>query len=104
VDVALRALRSKGRAVLHLPLSWASRGGINQRYRDHLLDAANVVALIGLPPGSYVGAMVPSLLLVIDKTAGTRETFVAQLAEDWPNQLNEGGAALEDFYSRTAGR
>lgn len=101
VDVALRALRPGGRAVLHLPAAWTFHAGAAQRQRDRLLEAANVVALIGLPPGTYAGTQIPSILLVVDNVPGTTETFVSQLGQDWSAQLSPGGAALVEFYERT---
>jgi hypothetical protein len=98
VDVALKALKPRGRAVLHLPLAWTMRSGTGQRYRDHLLDAARVVALIGLPAGVYPNTDVASVLLVLDKIRGTDQTFVAQLGEDWATELGPSGSALAAFY------
>jgi SAM-dependent methyltransferase len=105
IEVALRALRPGGRAVLHLPLGWTFRSGATERYRAHLLEAAKVVAIIGLPPGAYPAsiASVASVLFVVDALPGTGETFVANLDEDWPAQLSPEGAALSFFYE-LAGR
>jgi len=99
IDVAVRALRPAGRAVLHLTLGWTARSGLVERYRARLLDTAEVVALIGLPQGVYAATAVPSVLLVIDRKAPTGKTFVAQLGEDWADQLGAGGAALREFYA-----
>jgi type I restriction-modification system DNA methylase subunit len=102
VDVALKALKPRGRAVLHLPLAWTARTGIGERYRDYLLDATRVVALIGLPTGVYPNANVASVLLVLDKVPRTGRTFVAQLGEDWATELGPGGGALTAFYQHAS--
>jgi hypothetical protein len=103
IDIALRALRPGGRAILHLGAGWTFRGGSTERYRDRLLDIARIIALIGLPPGTFIATNIPSVLLVLDASPGGGETFVAQLGDDWRSQLSPGGAALTDFYERTAG-
>lgn len=97
IDVAVRALKPGGRAVIHLPLGWTFRSGTVARYRDHLLDTAQVTALIGLPSGTFANTMLPSTLLVVDRKPGIGETFVAQLGEDWSAQLGQGGPALAAF-------
>lgn len=68
IDVALRALRPGGRAVLHLPLPRTSRGGQFERFRAYLLDNADVEALIGLPVGTYAATAIPSILLLSEPT------------------------------------
>jgi N-6 DNA Methylase len=101
IDLAVRALKPGGRAVIHLPLGWTFRSGTVARYRDHLLDTAQVTALIGLPSGAYANTMLPSALLVVDRKPGTGETFVAQLGEDWAAQLGPGGSAFAAFEEHT---
>jgi SAM-dependent methyltransferase len=98
IDACLRALRPAGRAVIHMSIGWTFRGGIAERFRDHLLDACRVTALIGLPAGTFTDTSVPSILVVLDKAAPT-DTFVCQLSADWPVQLSSGGAALADYLS-----
>lgn len=97
IDLAVKALKPGGRAVIHLPLSWTFKSGTTARYRDHLLDSTQVTALIGLPAGAYANTMLPSALLVVDRKPGIGETFVAQLGEDWAAQLGPGGSALAAF-------
>lgn len=93
IDVAIRALRPGGRAVLQLPPGFTFRGGADQRYRDYLASNVRVAALIGCPAGSAFGTSIPTVLLVIDKRSPS-ETFVAQLGEDWEVQLAPEGPAL----------
>lgn len=103
IDLVMRALKPGGRAVIHLPLSWTTKSATTSRYRDHLLDTAQVVALIGLPTGAYANTAIPSVLLVADKTSGSHETFVAQLGEDWATQLGPDGAALAAYDKHANG-
>jgi len=98
LDACLRFLRPAGRAVIHVSNGWTFRGGTAQRFRDRLLDTCRVTALIGLPAGTFTGTSIPSVLVVLDKAAPT-DTFIAQLGEDWAQQLSPGGAALADYLT-----
>ncbi len=98
LDACLRFLRPAGRAVIHVSTGWTFRGGVAERFRDRLLDTCRVTALIGLPAGAFTGTSIPSVLAVFDKATPT-DTFVAQLGEDWAQQLAPGGAALADYLA-----
>lgn len=93
VDLAVRALRPGGRAVLQVSPGFTFRAN-GEQYRQFLTDRYRVAALIGCPTGSVPGAAIGSVLVVIDATSPGR-TFVAQLGEDWQTQLSEGGAGLQ---------
>lgn len=94
VDRVVRALRPGGRAVLHLPNGFTFRSSVGP-YRRFLINHLRVAAVIGLPPGAFPAASgVPTVLLVLDR-ADPGETFVAQLGNDWREQLTDTGAALE---------
>lgn len=92
VDYALRSLRPGGRAVLHLNPGFTFHRSI-EGFRQYIASNYRVGALIGLPSGAIPGTVIPSVLLVIDRS-DPGETFVAQLGEDWEAQLATGGAAL----------
>ncbi len=94
LDLCVRALRPGGRAVLQTARSWTFKSGQAQRYRTHLAARHHVAALVGLPAGAVLGASIPSLLVVIDKSS-PGPTFVAQLDHDWQEQLKPDGAARE---------
>ncbi len=93
LDLCLRALAPGGRGVLQTSRGWTSKSGQAQRYRAHLAAHHHVAALVGLPAGAVLGAQIPSLLVVIDK-ATRGQTFVAQLDQDWQEQLAPDGPAL----------
>ncbi|MFF0366399.1 N-6 DNA methylase [Micromonospora sp. NPDC005087] len=93
IDVCLRALQPRGRAVLQLTRGWTFRSGASLRYRQHLATRAHVAALIGLPSGSLLGTKVPSTLVVL-AAEEPGDTFVAQLEQDWREQLAPDGAVF----------
>lgn len=92
VDLALRCLNPSGRAVIHVAANFTFLNNA-ERYRQFLASEFRIAALIGLPSGAVPGTGVRSVLMVIERTP-PGETFVAQLAEDWPTHLTPGGAAL----------
>lgn len=95
IDVALRRLKPRGRAVLHLSRAWTFRSGRTARYRAYLAEQWRVAALIGLPPGAYAGTSVPSTILVVDRTEPS-PTFVASLEANWAGELAPGGTVLTE--------
>ncbi|BBE48912.1 hypothetical protein RE2895_58430 [Rhodococcus erythropolis] len=92
IDVAIRSLRSGGRAVLQISPGVTFRAN-GEAYRQFLAENVRVAALIGCPRGTVPGTGTGSVLLVIDKLPPTK-TFVSQLGEDWEDQLSSGGAAI----------
>lgn len=92
VDKSLRALKAGGRAVFHVA-SWFTSSDRFASYRTFLANEFHVAALIGLPRGAMAGTGATSVLMTIDKK-DPAQTFVAQLGEDWENQLEPEGAAL----------
>jgi hypothetical protein len=92
VDLALRHLRSGGRAVLHVAAGFTFQRAA-ERFRRYLASEYRVAALIGLPVGAIPGTGGRSVLLVVERRE-PGETFVAQLGEDWETQLAPNGAAL----------
>ena len=93
LDLCLRALEPGGRAVLQTPRSWTYKSGQAQRYRSYLRSEIHIAALIGLPSGGLQGTNIPSLLVVIEN-APPAPTFVAQLDQDWQEQLAPEGHAM----------
>ncbi|MEV4814915.1 N-6 DNA methylase [Micromonospora tulbaghiae] len=93
IDVCLRALQPRGRAVLQLMRGWTFRSGASLRYRQYLATRAHVAALIGLPSGSLLGTKLPSTLVVL-AAEEPGDTFVAQLEQDWKEQLAPDGAVF----------
>lgn len=93
LDVCLRALRPGGRAVLQHSRGWTFRSGPSLRYRQFLAQTVRVAAIVGLPSGALRGTGVPSVLTVIEKSA-PGETFIAQLEQDWPQQLSDDGDVM----------
>jgi hypothetical protein len=93
LDVCLRALQSGGRAVLQHSRGWTFRSGSSLRYRRFLAETVHVAAVVGLPPGALRGTGIPSVLTVLQKSA-PGETFVAQLEQDWQQQLSDEGEVM----------
>lgn len=93
LDVCLRALQPGGRAVLHLGRGWTVRSGTAMRYRRFLAETMRVTAIIGLPPGAMPGTQVASVIAIFEKSS-PGQTFVAQLEQDWQQQLSSEGEVL----------
>ena len=104
IALAAEALVANGRAVLHLPNSWLFNGE-SAPLREALAREFSVLAIVGLPSGSVPGTGIPSNLLVFDKRTAPvgHETFIAQLGEDWAEQLAPNGGALGAYRSYLEG-
>lgn len=102
IDVAIRCLRSGGRAVLQVSPGVTFRT-TGEAYRQFLAENVRVAALIGCPRGTVPGTGIGSVLLVIDKLPPTK-TFVSQLGEDWEDQLSSGGAAISAAVAHLDGK
>jgi type I restriction-modification system DNA methylase subunit len=102
VDRCCSALLPGGRAVLQLGRGWLFRRGDAGRVREWLSDRFHVVSIIGLPSGAVAGTAIPSCLVVID-AAAPGPTLVADLDDDWQQQLSDGGAFLAAFREHTEG-
>ena len=89
------ALRPGGRAVVHTARSWLWREKA-ERFRQSLATTTRIVALVGLPEGLFIGTSIPSALIVLEKSPPT-ETLVADLRDDWYEQLSLGGATWERY-------
>jgi hypothetical protein len=92
VDVGLRQLRTGGRAAFLLSAGVTFKR-VAESYRRFLANNFRIGALVGLPSGAYSHAGIRTVLLVIDRDT-PRETFVAQLGDDWRTQLAPAGGAL----------
>lgn len=92
IDRALSALAPGGRAVVQVAPGVAFRQTATA-YRSYLASQFRIAAVIGLPSGAVPGAAIGSLILVIDRADPT-DTFIAQLGDDWRDQIAPGGAAL----------
>lgn len=92
VDLSLRHLEERGRAVILLPRSFVYRSS-GDAYRGYLANEFRVGALIGTPRGAVPGTSFAGVVLVVDKGDAPGETFVGQAADDdWQVQLGVEGA------------
>lgn len=82
------ALKPGGRAVLLTPRGWTFRSGSAASLRSWLASEYRVSGLIGLPAVSPLTG-IPLMLVVIDH-ATPGATVVANLAEDWVEQVAPG--------------
>ena len=101
LDCIIRSIATGGRAVMHLPAA-ITFDRVAERYRQFLASEFRVAALIGLPVGAVPDTNARSVLMVIDQESPT-DTFVAQLGDDWENQLTPGGAAMEAALAHVDG-
>lgn len=93
LDRCVRSLKPGGRAVLHLSKGLTYRKQ-SENYRHYLANNLRVSGLIGLPSGTFFGTSIPSIIIAIDNDRPT-STFVAQIGQDWREQLSPTGGALQ---------
>ena len=102
VDVAAvawsaQALKPGGRAVLLTSRGWTFRSGSSSALRSWLASNYRVTALVGLPAVSPI-TQIPLMLVVIDNSPPS-STVVADLTDDWFEQLS-AGTELSQCLSR----
>jgi len=88
IALAAKALSPGGRAVLLTTRGWTFRSGTSAEMRSWLADNYRVSGLVGLPPVSSLTGL-PLLLVVIDALPPA-QTVVADLADDWKEQITPG--------------
>lgn len=96
VDRCVSNLAPGGRAVIHTSRRWLWQAGAAAELRARLAARFRITALIGLPPGLFAGTSVDSTLVVIDATE-PGNTLMAELGDDWEEQLAPGGAFLSAY-------
>ncbi len=97
IDRALSLLRPRGRAVLLVRRGVLGGGGAARRLREAVLGRARVTAVVGLPPGvlePFTG-LSPALLVLED--AAPTQTLMAELREDWSEQVSPSGGFLREY-------
>lgn len=94
-----------GRAALHLPAS-ILRVSHAEGVRRFLSEHCTVLAIIALPTGAMPFAGSGSVLFVFDKTPARHghETFIAQLGDDWEEQLQPDGDTMQGYAEYLAAR
>ena len=90
VDQCLALLRPSGRAVFHVSPSLLF-GRRAAALRDWLTDECDVIAIIGLPSGALFGTKLESAIVIVDRKRPSGSTFVADLKDDWAEQLSDDG-------------
>lgn len=93
IDRCLALLRPGGRAVFHVSPS-VLFGRRAAALRDWLTNEHNVVAIIGLPSGALFGTKLESAIVIVDRARPSGSTFVADLKDDWAEQLSHDGEVL----------
>lgn len=90
LDRALNTLKPGGRLVAHVSRRLLYNGGATSEFRAWVANTYAVRAVIGLPPGLAAGTAISSAFLVIDRSAPTPSTLVADLHDDWAKHLAPG--------------
>jgi tRNA G10 N-methylase Trm11 len=91
----LDALRPGGRLVIHTARGWLWHQR-DERFRLELANRARITALLGLPDGLFTSTSIPSALVVVEKSPPT-DTLIADLRDDWYEQLSPGGACWQRY-------
>ncbi len=91
-------LRDGGRAVLVVPPRLLFEEGVAHSVRERLAATVRLVAIVQLPAGLFLNSMVQCGLIVLERAAQS-ETLVAQLTDDWQEQLTSEGAFMRAFRS-----
>jgi|GEM_PF-1754225 len=71
-----------GRAVILLPVGFAYRTGVEEAYRQYLIENNWLDAVIQLPPNLLYGTGIEALLLIIDKHKSDDRIFFVNLNQE----------------------
>lgn len=102
-DVAVLALVAANldpgrRAVVLLPRPVLYRK-TSEGLRTWLMANRRVVAVIGLPPGALDSVSIPTTIVVIERSEPS-DTIVANLQDDWAEQLSADGEFMGEYTER----
>lgn len=97
LDAATRWLRPGGRAVLAVVPRLLSAEGAAARLRAHIVRTSRVTAVVELPARVLPGAAIRLGLVVIEKVPPS-DTLLADLGDDWQQQLSPTGGFMRAYH------
>jgi hypothetical protein len=103
LDLIGAALRDSGRAVVAVPPRILFAQTV-ERVRRTLATHLRVVAVVELPKAGVVPGVVVSPTLLVLEAGEPRETLMAQLGDDWRDQLTENGEFFRAYVDHLESR
>jgi type I restriction-modification system DNA methylase subunit len=100
IERCTKSLREGGHAVILTTQAWLTRRE-TVSFRHALATEANVVAVIGLPARALGPSTSIASAITVIRRADPSETLVADLEEDWREQLSASGNFFQSFARLT---
>lgn len=99
VQHIIATLNAEGKAAVVMPHGVLFRGGPEKAARQRIIEAGNLDAVIGLPPGLFYGTSIPACILVLSKlNAATRKDVLFINADrDFKDGKNQNSLRPEDI-------
>lgn len=99
VQHIVATLAANGKAAVVMPHGVLFRGGPEKEARKRIIEAGNLDAVIGLPPGLFYGTGIPACVLILSKKdAATRqEVLFINADRDFKEGKNQNSLRPEDI-------
>lgn len=99
VQHIVATLAAKGKAAVVMPHGVLFRGGPEKEARRRIIEAGNLDAVIGLPPGLFYGTGIPACILVLSKVnaASRKEVLFINADRDFKEGKNQNSLRPEDI-------
>lgn len=99
VQHIISTLAPDGKAAVVMPHGVLFRGGPEKEARKRIIEAGNLEAVIGLPPGLFYGTGIPACVLVLSKkgAAKRKEVLFINADRDFKEGKNQNSLRPEDI-------
>lgn len=99
VQHIVATLNDEGKAAVVMPHGVLFRGGPEKAARQRIIEAGNLDAVIGLPPGLFYGTGIPACILVLSKLnmATRKEVLFINADRDFKEGKNQNSLRPEDI-------
>lgn len=99
VQHIVATLNAQGKAAVVMPHGVLFRGGPEKEARRRIIEAGNLDAVIGLPPGLFYGTGIPACVLVLSKANADsrKEVMFINADRDYKEGKNQNSLRPEDI-------
>jgi len=99
VQHIVATLNAQGKAAVVMPHGVLFRGGPEKEARRRIIEAGNLDAVIGLPPGLFYGTSIPACVLVLSKANADsrKEVMFINADRDYKEGKNQNSLRPEDI-------
>ena len=99
VQHIVATLNAQGKAAVVMPHGVLFRGGAEKEARRRIIEAGNLDAVIGLPPGLFYGTGIPACVLVLSKANADsrKEVMFINADRDYKEGKNQNSLRPEDI-------